>query len=160
MFGGTCGNFSWHVGATRLFLRGICGHLQYLRSYVLIHAFKVKDLVMTVTWTKRRDKCSLRSPSEFALMWVSGPQHEEPQSPPDVDRVLMRHCDKEKNKVTNAREGFKSSAAGDCFSSFTQKPSALPLEGAGREKKPPDDRVDERASRRPPDEKSPRPGNS
>lgn len=31
-------------------------------------------------------------------MWVSGPQHEQPQSPPNVDRLLMRHWEKKKKE--------------------------------------------------------------
>lgn len=90
------------------------------------------------------DKCSPHSPLEVALMWVSGPQHEEPQSPPNVDRVQTRRWE---NKVTDALERFKSLTAGDCFSSFTQTdagtispPSTGRFSSApptGSEKKPP-----------------------
>lgn len=111
---------------------------------------------------------SLSLTLEVALMWVSGPQHEEPQS--NVDRVPTR-CGE--NKVTNAPERFKSLTAGDCFSSFTQtdagtiSPPSLPpslprtlllhsSDGSEREKAPRREKAETRLS----DEKSSRPGNS
>lgn len=97
------------------------------------------------------DKRPLHSLLEVALMWVSGPQHEEPQSPPNVDRVLTRRWE---NKVTNARERFQSSPAGDCFSSSIQTDAGSispPSPGrfsssprTGSERKPLDGRVDQR----------------